>query len=122
MIKDKLIPLGLTFTIIAGAVGCESEEERQTKILEATKNKIEYLMAENGAWSQLTDKEWEINKHNDEYIVTLHANISYYMMSCEVSYVFTVSNDLYLSKIAMHIGDYSREEELDKNENSKLDI
>ena len=36
--------------------------------------------------------------------------------------VCTVSNDLYLSKITMHIGDYSREEKLDKNENSKLDI
>ena len=118
----KLISMILALTIAVGATGCESEEEKQAKILEATKNKIEYLMVGNGAWSQLTDKEWEISKHDDEYIVTLHANISYYMMSCGVSYVFTVSNDLYLSKIAMHIGDYSREEELDKNENSKLDI
>ena len=118
----KIISMILVLLITAGAVGCESEEARQTKILEATKNKIEYLMAENGAWSQLTDKEWEINKHNDEYIVTLHANISYYMMSCEVSYIFTVSNDLYLSKIVMHIGDYSREENFNKNENNKLDI
>lgn len=118
----KIMSMILVLVITAGAVGCESEEGRQAKILEATKNKTEYLMAENGAWSQLTDKEWEINKHDDEYIVTLHANISYYMMSCGVSYVFTVSNDLYLSKITMHIGDYSREEELDKNENSKLDI
>ena len=112
----------LVLLITAGAVGCESKEERQTKILEATKNKIECLMTDNEAWSQLTDKEWEINRHDDEYIVTLHGNISYYMMSCEVSYVFTVSNDLYLSKIAMHIGDYSREENFNKNENSKLDI
>ena len=118
----KIISMILVLLITAGAVGCESEEERQAKILESTKNKIEYLMAENGAWSQLTGKEWEINKHNDEYIVTLHANISYYMMSCEVSYIFTVSNDLYLSKIVMHIGDYSREENFNKNENSKLDI
>ena len=118
----KIISMILVLLIIAGAVGCESKEERQTKILEATKNKIECLMAGNEAWSQLTDKEWEISKHDDKYIVTLHANISYYMMSCEVSYVFTVSNDLYLSKIAMHIGDYSREENFNKNENSKLDI
>ena len=118
----KIISMILILLITAGAVGRESEEARQTKILEATKNKIEYLMVGNGAWSQLTDKEWEISKHDDEYIVTLHANISYYMMSCGVSYVFTVSNDLYLSKITMHIGDYSREEKLDKNENSKLDI
>ena len=118
----KLISMILALTIIVGATGCESEEERQTKILEATKNKIEYLMVENEAWSQLTGKEWEINKHDDEYIATLHANISYYMMSCGVSYVFTVSNDLYLSKITMHIGDYSREENFNKNENSKLDI
>ena len=118
----KLISMILALTIAVGATGCESKEERQTKILEATKNKIEYLMVGNGAQSQLTDKEWEISKHDDEYIVALHANISYYMMSCGVSYVFTVSNDLYLSKITMHIGDYSREEKLDKNENSKLDI
>ena len=118
----KIISMILVLLITAGAVGCENEKERQAKILEATKNKIEYLMAENGAWSQLNDKEWEISKHDDEYIVTLHGNISYYMMSCGVSYVFTVSNDLYLNKITMHIGDYSREEELDKNENSKLDI
>ena len=118
----KLISVILALTIAVGAVGCESEEERQAKILEATKNKIEYLMADNGGWSQLTDKEWEISKHDDEYIVTLHGNISYYMMSCGVSYVFAVSNDLYLSKITMHIGDYSREENFDKNENSKLDI
>ena len=117
----KIISMILVLLITAGAVGCESEE-RQTKILEATKDKMEYLMAGNGAWSQLTDKEWGINKHDDKYIVTLHANISYYMMSCGVSYVFTVSDDLYLSKIAMHIGDYSREENFNKNENSKLDI
>ena len=118
----KIISMILVLLITAGAVGCESEEGRQAKMLEAAKNKIEYLMVGNRAWSQLADKEWEINKHNDEYIVTLHANISYYMMSCGVSYVFTVSNDLYLSKITMHIGDYSREENFDKNKNSKLDI
>ena len=118
----KIITIMLALIITIGAVGCESEEERQAKILEAAKNKIECLMAGNEAWTQLTDKEWEISKHDDEYIVTLHANISYYMMSCEVSYVFTVSNDLYLSKIVMHIGDYSREENFNKNENSKLDI
>ena len=118
----KIITIMLALIITIGAVGCQSEDERQSMILEATKNKIEYLMVGNGAWSQLTDKEWEISKHDDEYIVTLHANISYYMMSCEVSYVFTVSSDLYLNKITMHIGDYSREEELNKNKNSKLDI
>ena len=118
----KLISMILALTIAVGASGCESEKERQAKILETTKNKIECLMADNGAWSQLSDKEWKINKRDDEYIITLHGNISYYMMSCGVSYVFTVSSDLYLSKITMHIGDYSREEDLDKNENSKLDI
>ena len=118
----KIISMILILLITAGAAGCESKEEGQAKILEATKYKIEYLMAKDGAWAQLTNKEWEISKHNDGYIVTLHANISYYMMSCGVSYVFTVSNDLYLSKIAMHIGDYSREENFNKNKNSKLDI
>lgn len=118
----KIMTIMLALIITIGAVGCQSENERQSMILEATKNKTEYLMVGNGAWSQLTDKEWEISKHDNEYIVTLHANISYYMMTCGVSYVFTVSNDLYLSKITMHIGDYSREEELNKNENSKLDI
>ena len=28
MIKDKLIPLGLTFTIIAGAVGCDIANDK----------------------------------------------------------------------------------------------
>ena len=28
MIKDKLIPLGITFTIIAGAVGCDIANDK----------------------------------------------------------------------------------------------
>ena len=45
MIKDKLIPLGLTFTIIAGAVGCDIandkpvEEEPQVEVEEPIKTK-----------------------------------------------------------------------------------
>ena len=35
----KLISMILALTIAVGATGCENEEERQTKILETTKNK-----------------------------------------------------------------------------------
>ena len=71
----KIITIMLALIITIGAVGCQSENERQSMILEATKNKIEYLMVRNETWSQLTDKEWEISKHDDEYINSLIANL-----------------------------------------------
>ena len=118
----KLISMLLVGMMLASMVGCESEEERQARILEAVKDRVEYIMTGNEAWEQLTNKEWEIIKKDDKYIVTLHGDISYYMMSCGVAYRFTVSSDMYISNIGMYIGDYSKEEELDKNEMTKLDI
>ena len=74
MIKDKLIPLGITFTIIAGAVGCdiandkpveetpvEVEESIETKprVVRPTKIQSLYLNIELGMEYDKAKKLWD---------------------------------------------------------------
>ena len=77
MIKDKLIPLGLTFVIIAGAVGCDIanepieetpvEEEETTSMEEYTAElrkqteKIEELEQENANLEEQLEEEQSRN-------------------------------------------------------------
>ena len=85
MIKDKLIPLGLTFTIIAGAVGCdiandkpveetpvvEVEEPIKTKprVVRPTKIQSLYLNIELGSKYDKAKKLWD-DEELDSYNYT----------------------------------------------------
>ena len=84
MIKDKLIPLGLTFTIIAGAVGCdiandkpveetpvEVEESIETKprVVRPTKIQSLYLNIELGSKFDKAKKLWD-DEELDSYNYT----------------------------------------------------
>ena len=85
MIKDKLIPLGLTFTIIAGAVGCdiandkpveepqvvEVEESIETKprVVRPTKIQSLYLNIELGSKYDKAKKLWD-DEELDSYNYT----------------------------------------------------
>ena len=84
MIKDKLIPLGITFTIIAGAVGCdiandkpveepqvEVEESIETKprVVRPTKIQSLYLNIELGSKYDKAKKLWD-DEELDSYNYT----------------------------------------------------
>ena len=86
MIKDKLIPLGLTFTIIAGAVGCdiankpveetpvenptvEVEETIETRVVRPTKIQSLYLNLEVGMEYDKAKKLWD-DEELDSYNYT----------------------------------------------------
>ena len=84
MIKDKLIPLGLTFTIIAGAVGCDIanepveetpvvdvEEPIETKprVVRPTKIQSLYLNIEVGSKFDKAKKLWD-DEELDSYNYT----------------------------------------------------
>ena len=83
MIKDKLIPLGLTFTIIAGAVGCdiadkpveetpvEVEEtvEIKPRVVRPTKIQSLYLNIELGSKYDKAKKLWD-DEELDSYNYT----------------------------------------------------
>lgn len=63
MIKDKLIPLGLTFTIIAGAVGCEVLDKpvEETPVEEVETTSMEEYTAE---LRKQTEKIEELEQEN----------------------------------------------------------
>ena len=93
MIKDKLIPLGLTFTIIAGAIGCdiadkpveetqavEVEEPIETKprVVRPTKIQSLYLDIELGMEYDKAKKLWDdeeldsythVDEHGDKVTI-----------------------------------------------------
>ena len=83
MIKDKLIPLGITFTIIAGAVGCdianepveetpvEEEETIETKprVVRPTKIQSLYFDLELGSKYDKAKKLWD-DEELDSYNYT----------------------------------------------------
>ena len=87
MIKDKLIPLGLTFTIIVGAVGCdiandkpveetpvenptvEVEETVETKVINPTKIQSLYFDLEVGSKYDKAKKLWD-DEELDSYNYT----------------------------------------------------
>ena len=64
MIKDKLIPLGITFTIIAGAVGCDIANDKpveETPVEEEETTNIEVYTAE---LRKQTEKIEELEQEN----------------------------------------------------------
>ena len=63
MIKDKLIPLGITFTIIAGAVGCDiaNEPVEETPVEEVETTSMEEYTAE---LRKQTEKIEELEQEN----------------------------------------------------------
>ena len=64
MIKDKLIPLGLTFTIIAGAVGCDIANDKpieETPVVEVEETSMEEYTAE---LRKQTEKIEELEQEN----------------------------------------------------------
>lgn len=118
----KLIGMLLVGMMLVSMVGCESEEEKQARILEAVKTKIETNMINNEAYTILTNKEWSIVKDGDGYIVTLNGTITY-LISMPVQTNFTISSDMYITYIEMYVaGECTQFETVEKNPNSKLDI
>nr|DAO48561.1 MAG TPA: protein of unknown function (DUF5016) [Caudoviricetes sp.] len=120
----KILSLLLILCAIATcAIGCESQEEYEARVINAVENKVDVLMAENDAYSQVTNKEWSYSKTEDgQEIVTMTGTITYIISATIVFRFYVDTNNGYITKMSYTFGDDTKTVDVPKSDNSKLDL
>lgn len=120
----KILSLLLILCAIATcAIGCESQEEYEARVINAVENKVDVLMAENDAYSQVTNKEWSYSKTEDgQEIVTMTGTITYIISATIVFRFYVDTNNGYITKMSYTFGDDTETVDVPKSDNSKLDL
>lgn len=120
----KILSLLLILCAIATcAIGCESQEEYEARVINAVENKVDVLMAENDAYSQVTNKEWSYSKTEDgQEIVTMTGTITYIISATIVFRFYVDTNNGYITKMSYTFGDDTKTVDVPKSDNSKLNL
>lgn len=121
--KKILSLLLILCTIATCTMGCESQEEYEARVINAVENKVDTLMAENDAYSQVTNKEWSYSKTKDgQEIVTMTGTITYVISATIVFRFYVDTNNSYITKVSYTFGDDTETVDVPKGDNSKLDL
>ena len=125
----KIMSMLLCLMLTLGfCTGCESEEERQARIVNAVQTKMETMMETdsdmNELYSMMTNKEWTYSRNNEtgeEYVI-FNATVTY-VVSMPVNIRFTIDTEEgYITYIKGNILGEKDEFAVPKNENSKLNL
>ena len=121
--KKILSLLLILCTTATCTIGCESQEEYEARVINAVENKVDVLMAENDAYSQVTNKEWSYSKTKDgQEIVTMTGTITYIISATIVFRFYIDTNSGYITKMSYTFGDDTESVNVPKSDNSKLDL
>ena len=121
--KKILCLLLVLCTMITCAIGCESQEDYETRVIKAVENKVNGLMIENEEFSQITNKEWSYSKSEDgQEVVTMTGTITYIISATVVFRFYVDTDEGYITKMSYTIGDHSETSDIAKSDRSKLDL
>lgn len=121
--KKILSLLLILCTIATCTIGCESQEEYETRITNAVENKVDVLMAEDDTYSQITNKEWSYSKTKDGQEIVTMTGIVTYVISVTIVFRFYVDTDNgYITKVSYTFGDDTETVDVPESDRSKLDL
>lgn len=121
--KKILSLLLILCTIATCTIGCESQEEYEARVVNAVEDKIDTLMSETDAYSQITNKEWSYSKtENGQEIVTMTGTITNIVSMTVVTKYYVDTDEGYITKMSTTIGNDTETTNVPKSDRSKLDL
>ena len=94
--NKKIIGLILSLIMVIGMVGCESKEEKQAKIVEKVRTKVETIMSEDNdtleGYSYISNKQWKYVEDDNGDYVRMDGTFNY-LISFDVALEFYINED-----------------------------